>query len=239
MAPPSIRGTATQASSGSSGGNANVTKPTGLAVGDLIVAWALGDNDTVTANLTGPAGWTLQATQAATVNQQPAMKIWTQIATSTETAATTFTFTAGTGAWVSCGIIAFQTATFDSTTPLSQTPQFNILTTNSATQTAPSLTPGVNDGMLCTAHGTDTGGTASTYTPPTGMTEQIDTSNTGSFSGLEVNTLALTSTAATGTKDATCSLSRPYTCASLIVNPVVSGPNLGVRTGGFLAILGL
>lgn len=165
------------------------------------------------------------------------MKIWTQTATSTETAASNWAFSAGSGIWVSAGIIAFQTGTFNPTTPLSATPQFNLGTTNTTTHTAPSVTPGVVDGMLITAHSTDTGGTASSYTFPSGMTEQIDTSATSSFTGLEVNTLALASTSATGTKDATCSVSRPFTCASLIVNPLLS--NIATLSGGFLSIIGM
>lgn len=210
----------TQAASGASAGTAaNVTRPTGLAVGDLIVAVAVCDNDGSLANLTGPTGWNLEGSQAPAASGQPGMKIFSKVATSTETGAANFSFSAGTGIFCSAVVVAIQSGTYNSSTPLAATPSFNVSAASTTTHTAPSVT-GVNNGLLLTAHSVDQGGAASnSYTQPSGMTEIADTAASAGYTGLEVNTLALTSTAATGTKSATCSNSRPFDCASFIINP--------------------
>lgn len=231
---PTVRSAA--GASGAAGNDpAVVTKPAGLAVGDLLLAFHVGDNDALLANMTAPASWTEIASQAAVSGAQPAMKVWHRIATSTETAALNFSFSAGGGGvFCSAGILAITAGTFDPTAPLS--PTFTINAANSTSHVAPSLT-GIVNGLLVTAHSTDQGGASSTsYTPPSGMTEHVDTAASPGWTCVEVNTLAVTSTAATGTKTATCTASRPATSISLIVSPA-SGANIARRTGGFLQLL--
>ena len=210
----------TKAASGASaGGNAVVTKPTGIIVGDLLIGISLCDNDGTLAAMTGPS-WTLQASNAAVTGGRPGIKIWTKIATSTETGATNFTFSSGIGVYCSAVVMAIQATTFNATTPLSATPTFNGSDTNATGHVAPSIGTGVNNGLLVTVHGTDQGGAATcSYTPPSGMTERADTSTGSGFTCLEVNTVALSGTGATGTKSATCTASRPCNCASFIINP--------------------
>lgn len=215
-----------------------VPKPAGLAVGDLMIAVHVGDNDATLSDLTGPAGWTMIASQAAAPGAQPAMKVWQKIATSTETAATDFTFNAspgGTGVFCSAGILAITAGTFNPTTPLGAGPSINFNATFSTSHVAPSLT-GITNGLLITGHSTDSGGASScSYTPPSGMTEHVDTAASPGWTCVEINTLALASTAATGTKTATCTTSRPATTVSMIVNPAPS--DTARRTSGFLTLL--
>lgn len=233
---PTVR-SAAGASGAAAGDAAVVTKPAGLAVGDLMLAFQVADNDGTLAAMTGPSGWTTIASQAAAAGGQPAMKVWQIVATSTETGAASFSFSAGTGIFCSAGILAITVGTFDSTTPLFASPSFTINATSSTTHTAPSIDPGKVDGLLVTAHSTDQGGAASTsYTPPSGMTEHVDTAAANGFTALEINKLTLASAAATGTKSATCTASRPATSASLIVAPV-TGVGVAQRTGGFLPLL--
>lgn len=232
---PTVRSAA--GASGAAGNDpAVVTKPAGLAVGDLMIAVHVGDNDVALANMTGPSGWTTIASQAGVSGAQPAVKVWQRVATSTETAASSFSFAAGGGGvFCSAGILAITAGTFNTTTPIGASPSFTINAANSTTHTAPSLT-GIVDGLLITGHSVDSGGAAScSYTPPSGMTERVDTAASSGWTCLEINTLVLTSTAATGAKNATCTSNRPATSVSLIVNPAPS--NTARRTGGFLALL--
>jgi hypothetical protein len=238
-AEPLIRG-ATGASGVGNGASAVVTKPSGLAVGDLLLAFQVGDNDAALANMTGPSGWATIASQAAAVGGQPAMKVWQQVATSTETAASSFTFSAGSGIQCSAGILAITADTFLASEPLFVGAVFQINAASSTSHTAPSIGTGVTNGLLVTAHSTDQHGAAScSYTPPTGMTERVDTAASSGYTCLEINTLVLTSAGATGAKTATCTANRPSTCVSLIVAPATtaSGINLARRTGGFLQLL--
>lgn len=207
------------ASGASAGGNAVVTKPTGLAVNDFIIGVSVCDNDGTLGAMTGPA-WNLEGSNAPVSGGRPGIKIWSKVATSTETGATNFTFSSGTGVYCSAGVLAIQAGTYNPTTPLSATPVFGGSDSNATGHVAPSVSPGVVNGLLVTVHGTDQGGAAScSYTPPSGMTEKVDTATGSGFTCLEINTVALASTSATGTKSATCTASRPCNCASFIINP--------------------
>ena len=236
---PLVRG-ATGVSPATGSTAAAVAKPSGLAVGDLLLAFQVADNDGTLANMTGPAGWTTIASQAALSGGQPAMKVWQKVATSTETAASSFTFEVGSGnIFCSVGLLAITADTFDPTTPLFVGPVFQINAATSTSHTAPSIGTGVTNGLLVTAHSTDQGGASScSYTPPTGMTERVDTAASSGWTCLEVNTLVLASAGATGAKTATCTANRPATSVSLIVAPAVaSGISAARRTGGFLRLL--
>jgi hypothetical protein len=97
----------------------------------------------------------------------------------------------------------------DQTTPLDVTPTTD---TNSGVAypdvRAPSITPVTPGALLLTVHGARNGTNSATTTfmPPSGMTELGETtSNIASKSNaaIELNSLALTDTSATGTKTAT------------------------------------
>jgi hypothetical protein len=210
------------------GGTLAVSKPSGLTAGDLMVAWHYADNDGVLSSMGAPSGWGLLGSSAGTSGGHPYVKVWTKVATSTDVAASTFSFTdSASGIFNSVVILAVTAGTYDPTTPTTAVSFNNGGTSSSSSVVAPSVT-GVVDGLLCTSHGQDTGGTAATFTAPSGMTERADTnSGSGSYTALEVATLALASTSATGTKTATSSTSRPWKGASLIVNPFVAPPAAG------------
>jgi len=216
-------------------GSLAVTKPSGLATGDLMIAWHVADNDGSLGSMGAPIGWDLLGQDGGASGADPFEKVWTRVATSGDVAASTFTFTNSTSSiYNSAAILAITTGTYDTTTPTSAV-TFQSSGSNSTSHTAPAAT-GVVDGLLCTSHGSDTGGSAATYTPPSGMTEQEDTnSGSGSYTALEICTLVLTSTSTTGTKTATCSTSRPWKGSALVVNPSGGGGDAGGGTVTFLA----
>ena len=69
-----------------------ITKPTGLAVGDLLVAGIHGNDDNgSTVALTTPAGWTLDEAQTVDTNSG-VLSVFTKTADSADVAASNFTF---------------------------------------------------------------------------------------------------------------------------------------------------
>ena len=209
-----------------------VTKPAGLAVGDLMIAISVGDNDGTLATMTGPSGFTTIGSEAE-IGESPSVKVWSKVADSADVAAADFSFEAGSGVFCSAGIIAIEAGTYDDADPIHLGPTFNSQGTNSTTHTAPSLASGVDGGLLITGHSTDQGGAGSTsYTPPSGMTEEVDTAASSGFSALEMCTLALTGTSATGTKGATCTANRPSTSVSLIIAPAAGATEYPVSVSG-------
>lgn len=209
-------------------GDAIVSKPSGLTLNDLMVAWHYTDNDSSLAAMGAPTGWNLLGSSAGAAAGHPYVKVWTRVATSGDVAGSTFTFTNSTASISGSAVIfAITAGTYDTGTPTGAV-SFQSSSSNATSHTAPSVT-GVVGGLLCTSHGTDTNGVVATYTPPSGMTEQADTnSGTGSYVSLEANTLDLAAAGATGTQSATCTVSRPWQCSALVVNPVPTGGGSGV-----------
>lgn len=73
--------------------NVNATKPTGTAIGDLLLVFHFATTGAATASWTGPAGWTKIAPVSGSVQGA----VWWKFATSTETAASTYQFGNGNG----------------------------------------------------------------------------------------------------------------------------------------------
>lgn len=85
----------TQSDSGTANtGTTTVTKPTGLQVDDLMLAFICMNDD---AAATGPSGWTKYDDDVDTTNHFRS-QVWYKVATSTETAATDFSWTTTAGA---------------------------------------------------------------------------------------------------------------------------------------------
>lgn len=118
----------------------------------------------------------------------------------------------------------------DGTTSEDVTPASDVNGAQSASITAPTLTPSSSETLLLCGFGygdPTTANVAQTVTPPGGMTEvgDICTAQAGATdSGVEVASLAVTGTSATGTKIATCSASVNGMGASVLVRPGVTGP---------------
>jgi hypothetical protein len=223
------------------GGNLAVTKPSGLASGDYMVAWHYADNDGSLSSMGAPSGWALQGSHAGVSGGPPYVKVWTKVADSADASAISFTFTdSAASIFNSVAILAITTGTYDSTNPIAAAVTFQRWRNQLISLAHRAVGDGRVGRLLCTSHGTDSGGSAATYTPPSGMTEQADTnSGSGSYTALEVNTLTLAAAGATGQKTATCSVSRPWQCSSLVIAPasVVGGGGGGGGSGtvGFRA----
>lgn len=221
MALPAIR---SSSAASNTGGSLSVTTPAGLTAGDLLIAWHYADNDGALSSMGAPSGWTLLGSEAGVTGGHPYVKVWTKVATSSDASASSFAFTdSASGIHNSVVILAISAGTYSSSALTTAVSFQNGGTSSSTSHIAPSLT-GVVDGLLLTSHGTDSGGTAATYTPPSGMIEWADTnSGSGSYTALEVNALGLSSINATGTRTATCTVSRPWKGSALIVYPASGG----------------
>lgn len=83
---------ATKSSASGSAGDVTVTKPTSLAVGDMMIAFICSSTGGAGGEAhAGPSGWTKIAESVATNGS--VLTVWAIIATSTETAATDFSWT--------------------------------------------------------------------------------------------------------------------------------------------------
>jgi hypothetical protein len=115
-----------------------VTKPTGLAVGDLLVAFGGCVNSRTIAP---PAGWTEVANSAP--GSDARVYVWTKVADSTDAAATDFTFTAS-GIFNSAVVSVHRVSVASTNTP---TTGF-ATGTNSTTQTCPTITTPSNNCLV-------------------------------------------------------------------------------------------
>lgn len=91
MSFPVVQNTQTGSGAGASSGSVTLTKPTGLAVGDLMVACIAFYFEGGTRTLTTPAGWTAQKKLDGT---DGGIAVYTKVADSGDVAASNFTFSA-------------------------------------------------------------------------------------------------------------------------------------------------
>ena len=174
-----------------------IAKPSGLAQGDVMIA-AVGVRP-LTTTITAPSGWTLVRRTDNSVNQGNSLAVFRKAAGASEAASYAFGVTGATEAVG--GIQAFSGV--DSANPIdvengqATTPASNSLAT-------PSVTTTVANAMLVTAH---TYPTATTWTPPSGMTEGFDSQLSGgapnSGQSIEAAYVLQTSAGASGAKTAT------------------------------------
>lgn len=197
----------------------SVTKPTGVVDGDLLVAIQFADRGGTAASITGPAGtWTLAGSDSTLHAGVGDAKVWWRVASSEPAS---YTFGHSTAADDVCAILAFQSGTFDTTTPLANI-TFAGSATTSTTHTAPSVTS-IDGGMLVSAFMAGDNATAtatrtwSGYTA--GLTQASSVGTSSLWVGMATAYQALTGTAATGQKSATCTDSSPFLGMSLVVQP--------------------
>lgn len=211
-----------------------ISKPSGVVSGDLLVCIQAEDADGTTVNdLTHPSTdgttWTTKASQAggSSSSRSPWVKIWYRITTSADDSVSNYTF--GDAPDDSTNhtlvILAFVAGTFDPSSPLG-TPAFTMSksSSKSTSHVAPSVT-GVVGGMLVCGFCADTGGTNGAHytTVPSGMTAQEDIAS--QYVDIGAFTQSLSSTAATGTKTATCSVSSGRTTTSFVITPSPATPS--------------
>lgn len=151
-----------------------VTKPTGLAVGDLLVAFFWSHHSATISADTPPSGWTTAITRTETTGTENERNAcYWKVATSTEVAATNFTFarTGGTvyGAW--CAIARITGAAASAMVDVSD---YQTTADTLTTVTFKSVTTTQADDLVLIAagdfSGTVNGGTSWPNAAPTGFT---------------------------------------------------------------------
>jgi hypothetical protein len=129
--------------SGSNNDTVTMTKPTGLTIGDLLVAVITTNDQTVTA----PSGWTqlfnIQGTASATWRT----RLYYKIATSTETAASNFTFTVPNSDSPVNGTLTAWSGV-DTTTPIGTNYATDVDGSLSEPTTGPTATNGATNGRV-------------------------------------------------------------------------------------------
>jgi hypothetical protein len=204
-----------------------VNKPTGLTAGDYMLVLVGGDADSVLANrsttLSGLSSLSSQANDSS--NNVPSLQIFGKVATSTDASATNWTFSDSSAADDSTIIIAIQSGTYDTTTPVTVgTWTTQTRPPGSTQQSAPSMTGAVN-GLLLAIFQTDTANSVQSYpsgSPPSGMTlaAQVQGGSHYSLTGAYQQTLS--AGGATGTKTVTptgASTSNGWSATQIMVNP--------------------
>lgn len=201
------------------------TKPTGLAVGDLMIygsqAWDMIQDL--------PSGWT--SIDVASRNGVEMEAFW-KIADSDDVAASTFTFSFGFAASPdsACGCL-YRITGHDGADPIDVA---DIGTGSSSTQTSVSVTTTNDDALIVRMVGVSDN---VTITVPGGITEDYvlfvnDTNPTGFAGGHETQASA----GSTGTEDFTTSGTEEYGAITIAINagagPANNGPGLRVMGGG-------
>lgn len=188
------------ASASIGGGTTSLTcaKPTGTASGDVMVAFQSGDWATL-AGMTAPTGWSVVGSQDQGSNNQH-MKVWVKTAGGSE--GSSYAFVQGAN---SDGTVTIVTTR--GTTATGILSAFTFDNNGSTTRTAPSVT-GATSGavLLCAAmvEGTGDASQTTTWTPPSGMTEQGDIQSQGLWTSQGVASL-LGPASPSGTKSFTSS----------------------------------
>jgi hypothetical protein len=174
----------------------SIAVPAGTVAGDVMIAAITVTPSTVP--ITAPGGWTQirAVTQASGGGSQ--LATYYRVATASEPASYTWTLTTShTGA--AGGIVSYSGV--DNTTPIDVSA--SVITNSSLNHTAPTITTSIANDMLVTVHEYES---ASSWTPPGGMTERVDIASRAVSSNgitLEMNELVLGAAGATGAKTAT------------------------------------
>jgi len=214
----------------------SVTKPTGTADGDLLVAIMGSDPDAVSTALTAPVGWTLQATSPAGGGSTAGyMKFWTKTAAS-EGASWTF----GTAATSDCHITVLAITGANLTSPIDGTPAF---TSNTGTLNTSHIFPSIttiqtNSLRIGATNMVDTAGTTgtTTWTAPSGWTSDSPSPTASSYAQLGVFHKLLSASGSTGTATATSGTST-FSPGEMLLSFAVAANN-GLNLSGSIAATG-
>lgn len=176
-----------------------VAVPAGTANGDLLIGVVASDWGTDAGNAF-PAGWTKLTTASYSAGTNAFhIALYARVASSEPA-----TYTVALDAAASVAAILRITG-WDSAAGIATAVKQVAPSTTGTGRTAPSIVPAGTDDLLLTFHGAEISGSgANTWTPPTGMTEDVDRQST-IWTSLEVTHLASPSNPS-GTKAATPSI---------------------------------
>lgn len=190
-----------------------ITKPSGVASGDLLVAFV---HVSGSPTLTPPSGWTLidSVTNAFGVGTLYAFRF---MAGGSEPASYSWTWT---GSQYSCGGI-YRVTGADATTPINTSAKS--APASGATQVSPSVTTTTADCLILRAISCERTAT-SPYSWPS-STKDFDLKGTAAFdaTSLSAARASQASAGATGTETVTLSGSRPCSLITLAIAPVAGG----------------
>lgn len=219
-----------------------ITKPTGLTEGDLMVAFISVIGDTTQPTITTPSGWSTIIAMGETGANNVGRAAYYKIATSTDAAATDFTFTASFGTDMAGGM--YRITGFDSTNPIFASTDVEPATTSTQGSATISLTPQVADSLFIA--GIFTGGelTYTTYstTPSFTLTqayqhnESVPTGSTGSVYGVysgsaEITNFTFNFTGTAGADTVIGLLLTPQVNASADISHLAITPTVESVTG--------
>ncbi len=196
MATIALRSKSSAATSGGGPTTITITKPSGTASGDVLIAGISFETGTDETSITVPSGWTL--VRRVNNSNNEGLAVYRKVAGGSEPASYAWTFAQSRS--LSGGIMAFTGV--DNTTPIDV--ENGQATAQNTTHATPSLTTTQANTVLVTHFAIPQ---SATWTPPTGMTEQYDVPETNRGNSLEGDTVAQAVAGATGAKTATANAS--------------------------------
>jgi hypothetical protein len=225
----------TSSTTTSAAGGWTIPKPTGLAVGDLMVACLSTHGGSVT--LAGPAGWDESIPEHnPSASVVITSSVWTKIADAADVAAANFAFTS-TGSSRGAATISRWTG-HDTTTPVEATATNPASSTSTATHVAAAANGTTDGALVCFyAQASGAGDPWTAFTGSTGKAAELDSGgNTSAHQSLSVQYLLLSSTGSTGSKTSTSSAAAIYTGLTLTIRPpggggTVAAPRLLASSG--------
>lgn len=190
-----------------------VTKPSGTVAGDYLLGFmSLGSSGGGGASMIGPSGWTFLGVGGVDGNTGN-LAVWELVAGASEPS----TYTFGKGGITGNATAAILGFSNPDAAPVDAGPVFNDSTTTGTSQVATGVTSTrTNDILVCAFASNSGGGTAGSYTPPSGMTERTDAAQ-GTTNFMCTDTLQLTTPAATGNKTATSNVTSKWTSVSIAI----------------------
>jgi len=224
-----VESVSSAAINGSSGTSLTITKPTGLAVGDLMICFLGGPNDW---NINTATNWNgLTQAQSTEGNQLTSKAQW-KIADSADVAASNFTFTISTSSGFTGYILRI--SGHDATTPINAQSNVNSDSDTSTPSIANTITPSVaNCLIICAWWESDNQNSFSNYaiaTSSPSFTPQTDASGTVAGTGRGMSRACATGTrsqtTATGNASVTFGATgQRFNAAQIAVAPAApSGP---------------
>ncbi len=198
-----------------SGSPVSVTKPTGTASGDILVAIHFLDVFGTVAAMTAPAGWTQTGISYSGTGSCMG-KAWYRVADGSEGASFSF----GQNDTSVCTVVACSGG--NTTTPIDIAASWSQGGSAQTAHVAPSISPTGSASLLLCGFAS-TCDAVLTYTPASGMTELQDA--WAQFALGSVDSLVLSASGATGTKTATCSgtSNNEFTTVSLAIAAAAAG----------------
>jgi hypothetical protein len=190
-----------------------IARPAGVVAGDLLLA-VVGHQGGTARGMTPPPGWTPVPNGDYAQGTNARIHAWYLIAGASEPDSYTFTITGGSGQDTSGALFAITGAS--AAAPINAS-LGQVNASSSKTATAPSVTTSAANTLLLYCAAVSTG---VTFTPPSGMTEQLDLGTTGTYKvTTTIATQELAGAGPTGPRAATTSVSTRGVALTIAIGP--------------------